>query len=41
MALGLALPLTVMSAWNLLGGGGEVRLEPKADNLTAVCEPIV
>jgi hypothetical protein len=39
MALGLTQPLTEMSTRNLLGGKG--RLECKADNLAAICEPIV
>jgi hypothetical protein len=39
MALGSAQPLTEMSTRNLPGGKG--RLGRKADNLTAVCEPIV
>jgi hypothetical protein len=36
---GLTQPLTEMSTRNLLGGKGRPAL--KADNLTAVCEPIV
>jgi hypothetical protein len=39
MALGLTQPLTEMSTRNLPGGKG--RPERKADNLTAICEPIV
>jgi hypothetical protein len=39
MALGLTQPLTEMSTENLPGGKG--RLARKADNLTAICEPIV
>jgi hypothetical protein len=39
MALGSTQPLTEMSTRYLLGGKG--RLAPKADNLTAICEPIV
>jgi hypothetical protein len=39
MALGPTQPLTGMSTSNLPGGkGGPVH---KADNLTAICEPIV
>jgi hypothetical protein len=39
MALISAQPLTAMSFRNLPGGKG--RTEFKADNLTAICEPIV
>jgi hypothetical protein len=39
MALGSTQPLTEMSTRNLPGGKG--RPAVKADNLTAVCEPIV
>jgi hypothetical protein len=39
MALGSTQPLTEMSTRNLHGGRG--RPERKADNLTAICEPIV
>jgi hypothetical protein len=39
MALGSTQPLTEMSTRNFLGGKG--RLARKADNLTAICEPIV
>jgi hypothetical protein len=39
MALGSTQPLTEMSTKNLLGGKG--RLARKADNLIAICEPIV
>jgi hypothetical protein len=39
MALGSSQPLTEMSTRNL--PGGERRPERKADNLTAICEPIV
>jgi hypothetical protein len=39
MALGSTQPLTEMSTRNLSGGKG--RPERKADNLTAICEPIV
>jgi hypothetical protein len=39
MALWSTQPLTEMSTRNL--HGGEERLARKADNLTAICEPIV
>jgi hypothetical protein len=39
MALGLTQPLTEMSTSNL--PGAERRPARKADNLTAICEPIV
>jgi hypothetical protein len=39
MSLGSIHPLTEMSTRNLPGGTG--RPEFKADNLTAICEPIV
>jgi hypothetical protein len=39
MALGSTQPLTEMSTRNLPGGKG--RPARKADNLTAICEPIV
>jgi hypothetical protein len=39
MALGSTQLLTQMSTRNLLGGNGRPAL--KADNLTAICEPIV
>jgi hypothetical protein len=39
MVLGLTQPLTEMSTRNLLGGKG--RPARKADNLVAICEPIV
>jgi hypothetical protein len=39
MALGSTRPLTEMSTRNLSGGKG--RPVHKADNLTAICEPIV
>jgi hypothetical protein len=39
MALGSTQPVTEMSTTNI--PGGEVRPAPKADNLTAICEPIV
>jgi hypothetical protein len=43
MALELTYPLTEMTASKILGGGGgfEARPERKANNLTAMCEPIV
>jgi hypothetical protein len=39
MALGSTQPLTEMSTRNFPGGKG--RPARKADNLTAICEPIV
>jgi hypothetical protein len=39
MALGSTQPLTEMSTRNIPGGEG--RPARKADNLTAICEPIV
>jgi hypothetical protein len=39
MAPGSTQPLTEMSTRNLLEGKGQP--ERKADNLTAICEPIV
>jgi hypothetical protein len=39
MALGSTQPLAEMSTRNLPGGKG--RPARKADNLTAICEPIV
>jgi hypothetical protein len=39
MALGSTQPLTEMSTRNIPGGKG--RPAHKADNLTAICEPIV
>jgi hypothetical protein len=39
MTLGSTQPLTEMSARNLPGGKG--RPARKADDLTAICEPIV
>jgi hypothetical protein len=39
MALGSTRPLTEMSTRNLVGDKG--RPASKADNLTAICEPIV
>jgi hypothetical protein len=42
MALGSTQPLREMSTRNLPGGkGGKGRPARKADNLTAICEPIV
>jgi hypothetical protein len=38
MALGLTQPLTELSTRNLPGAKG--KLAHKADNLTAICEPI-
>jgi hypothetical protein len=40
MALGSTQPLTEMCTRNI-PGGGEGRPARKADNLTAICEPIV
>jgi hypothetical protein len=39
MALGSTQPLTEMSTTNLRGGNG--RPAHKANNLTAICEPII
>jgi hypothetical protein len=39
MAMGSTQPLTEMSIRNL--PGGKARPARKADNLTAICEPIV
>jgi hypothetical protein len=39
MALGLTQPLTEMSTRNI--PGGKKRLALRADNLAAICEPIV
>jgi hypothetical protein len=39
MALESTLPLTEMSTMNLPGGKG--RPARKADNLTAICDPVV
>jgi hypothetical protein len=39
MALASTQPLTEMSTRNIPGGKG--RLARKADNLTAICEPII
>jgi hypothetical protein len=42
MALGSTQPLTQLSTTNLPGGGLKGGLPArKADNLTAICEPIV
>jgi hypothetical protein len=42
MALGLTQPLTELSTRNFPAGrGGKGRPARKADNLTAICEPIV
>jgi hypothetical protein len=38
MALGSIQPLTEMSTTNLPGGKGRPAL--KADNLTAICDPV-
>jgi hypothetical protein len=40
-SLWLTQPLTEMSTRNLPGGGGKERATRKADNLTAICQPIV
>jgi hypothetical protein len=41
MALVSTQPLTEMSTRNLpIGEGKEARVARKADNLTAICEPI-
>jgi hypothetical protein len=40
MPLGLTQPLTEMNTRNL-SGGGKQRPVHKADNLTAICEPVV
>jgi hypothetical protein len=40
MALGSTQPLTEMSSTRNLRGG-KVRMTRKADNLAAICEPIV
>jgi hypothetical protein len=39
MALGSTQPLTEMSTRNILGG--KARPARRADNLTAICKPIV
>jgi hypothetical protein len=41
MALGSTQPLTEMSTSNIPGGGGKGRQAHKAENLTAICEPII
>jgi hypothetical protein len=41
MAPGSTQPLTEISTRQLSGGGGKSRSARKADNLTAICEPIV
>jgi hypothetical protein len=41
MALGSTQPLTETSTRNFPGGGGKGRPGRKADNLTAICVPIV
>jgi hypothetical protein len=41
MALGSSQPLTEMSTRKIPGGRGKARPACKADNLTAICEPIV
>jgi hypothetical protein len=42
MVLGSTQPLTEMSTRKIPGGGGgKARPARKADNLTAICEPIV
>jgi hypothetical protein len=41
MALGSTQPLTEMSTRNLPGDGVKGGPMRKADNLTAICEPIV
>jgi hypothetical protein len=43
MALGSTQPLTEMSTRNLRGGGGGGKKRPacRADNLAAICVPIV
>jgi hypothetical protein len=41
MALGLTEPVTEISTRNLPGVRGKGRRARKADNLTAICEPIV
>jgi hypothetical protein len=43
MALGSTQLLTEMNTRNLPGGGGGEKWRPvrKADNITAICEPIV
>jgi hypothetical protein len=41
MALGSTQSLTEMITRKLRGGGGKERPARDADNLTAICEPIV
>jgi hypothetical protein len=43
MAMGSTQPITETSTRNIPGGGGVKGAPPagKADNLTAICEPIV
>jgi hypothetical protein len=41
MALGLTHPLNRNEYQESSGGGGKWLLAYKADNLTAICEPIV
>jgi hypothetical protein len=41
MALGYTQPLTEMSTRNIPGGRGKGRPARNADNLIAICEPIV
>jgi hypothetical protein len=41
MALGSTQPLTEISVRNLPGGSMAAGALRKADNLTAICEPIV
>jgi hypothetical protein len=41
MAVGSTQPLTETSTRNLRGGKGGGGATRKADNLTAICEPIV
>jgi hypothetical protein len=41
MALGSTQPLTEMSISNFPGEGGKGQPARKAENLTAICEPIV
>jgi hypothetical protein len=41
MALGSTQPLTEMSTRSPSGGGGKGRPARGADNITAICEPIV
>jgi hypothetical protein len=41
MSLGSTQPLTEMCTRDLPGGGGEGRPPRKADNLTAIYDPII